>query len=94
MIIYSLFSVGLIEGIHKEQADQVNVQLKTFYDSCMDVDSIRTKGFIPGKKHYFLFISASCRIFAKSESLYLLSTSSSWLALSCKLLVGKSSWVV
>lgn len=37
----------LIERIDKDRSDKVNIQLKTFYDSCMDVDSIRTKGFIP-----------------------------------------------
>ena len=40
--------VGLIDGINKNRSDKVNVQLRTFYDSCMDVDTIRTKGFIPG----------------------------------------------
>ena len=40
--------LGLIDGINKNRSDKVNVQLRTFYDSCMDVDTIRTKGFIPG----------------------------------------------
>ena len=40
----------LIEGLSLERSDEVNRKLKTFYDSCMDVETIRTKGFIPGEK--------------------------------------------
>ena len=39
----------LIEGLSLERSDEVNRKLKTFYDSCMDVETIRTKGFIPGE---------------------------------------------
>ena len=39
----------LIERIDIHRTDKINMKLKTFYNSCMDVDSIRTKGFIPGK---------------------------------------------
>ena len=47
ILIFSLI-IGLIDGININRSDKVNVQLRQFYDSCMDVDSIRTKGYIPG----------------------------------------------
>ena len=40
---------GLIEGLSLDGSDGINLQLRMFYDSCMDVDSIRTKGSIPGQ---------------------------------------------
>ena len=43
----------LIEGLSLERSDEVNRKLKTFYDSCMDVETIRTKGFIPGESTGF-----------------------------------------
>ena len=45
----SLFFTDLIERIDIHRTDKVNMKLKTFYDSCMNVNQIRTKGFIPGK---------------------------------------------
>eukprot|EP00094_Tigriopus_californicus_P013753 TCALIF_13309-PA protein Name:"Similar to MMEL1 Membrane metallo-endopeptidase-like 1 (Homo sapiens)" AED:0.07 eAED:0.07 QI:145/0.78/0.73/1/0.35/0.4/15/73/751 len=37
----------LIEQIIPESSDTVDSKLRTFYDSCMDVDSIRSKGSVP-----------------------------------------------
>ena len=40
-------------GSRPSKVDPVDAQLKAFYDSCMDVDNIRKKGTIPGKKETF-----------------------------------------
>lgn len=52
----------LIERIDVHRTDKVNMKLRTFYDSCMDVDSIRTKGFIPAVE----FIHGNFSDFLKS----------------------------
>ena len=51
---FSSFLADLIERIDIHRTDKVNMKLKTFYESCMDVNQIRTKGFIPGI-HFFHF---------------------------------------
>jgi len=48
LIAESFICLDLIEGLVPDRSDDVNRKLKTFYDSCMDIESIRTKGFIPG----------------------------------------------
>ena len=47
----------MIENVHSERADHVNRQLKTFYDSCMAVNDIRSRGSIPGESEIFLVAS-------------------------------------
>lgn len=51
----AFFFTDLIERIDLSSAaagpdapDAVDAQLRTFYDSCMDADTIRTKGSVPG----------------------------------------------
>ena len=47
--VFKFHFSGLIEGLSLDGSDGINLQLRMFYDSCMDVDSIRTKGSIPGQ---------------------------------------------
>ena len=72
---------GLIDGINKNRSDKVNIKLRQFYDSCMDVDTIRTKGFIPGMLNCYrdcnqmnkiTFINWSTNYFNKSFKILLI----------------------